>query len=229
MYKYLIGAAAGALVALTPAVAENMKPNHGMKDRTQARSDVQGHATSMFSRLDSNKDGFVTTAEIDSMTAKRAERRQEMMAKKAASFDPAKAFARLDTNKDGKLAMAEVEAVRAARKPDGKAGGKSGGKLGGRGAERLFARADSNRDGFVTLAEFQAAPKPARDKAAMARRGGGMTRMLGAADVNKDGKVSLAEVQEAALSRFDRADANRDGKVTPDERKAMRKAMRAPG
>lgn len=224
MYKYLIGAAAGALAALTPAVADTMKPNHGMKTQTEARTDVQGHAAKMFSRLDADKDGFITTAEVDSMRAKRAERRQDRMAKKTANFDPARAFARLDTNKDGKLAMAEVEAVRAARKPDGKAGAKAG----GRGAERLFARADSNQDGFVTLAEFQAAPKPNRDKAAMGRRGEGMSRMIGAADVNKDGKVSLAEAQQAALTRFDRADANRDGRVTPEERKAMRKAMRAP-
>lgn len=218
MYKLLIcGTAAAAVIALTPALAENMKPHHGMMNKTETRAEVQGDVTNMFSRADANKDGFVTNAEMDAMHAKRSEHRQEKMAQKQANFDPAKAFARLDTNKDGKLSRPEVEAVRAAHKPDAKGGGH---------AERLFARADTNKDGFVTLPEFQAAPRPKFDKAAMAGHGGGKAHMLAAADLNKDGRVSLAEAQQAALAHFDRADTNKDGKVTPEERRAAFKAMR---
>jgi len=218
MYKLLIGgAAAAAVVALTPAFAENMKPHHGMMNKTEARSEVQGHVATMFAKADADKDGFVTTAEMDAMHARRGEHRQEKMASKAASFDPAKAFARLDTNNDGKLSRPEVEAVRAAHKPDSKGAGH---------AERLFARADTNKDGIVTLAEFQAAPRPHFDKAAMPHHGGGRAHMLAMADLNKDGRVSLAEAQQAALAHFDRADTNKDGKVTPEERRAAFKAMR---
>ncbi|MEO7564092.1 MAG: EF-hand domain-containing protein [Sphingomicrobium sp.] len=224
MRRLLIGAAAAAFVAMSPATAQNARPNHGMMNRTEARTNVQGHVATMFTRLDTDRDGFISTAEVDAMQAKRAVRMQEKMAKRAANYDPARAFARLDTNKDGKLAKAEVEAVRAARAaraPDATAGG--------HGADRLFARADSNQDGVITEAEFQAQPKPSFDKTRMAHKGGGKGRRLGQADGNKDGKVSLAEAQQAALAHFDRADVNRDGTLTPEERRAMRKAMRAPG
>jgi len=219
MYKFLIGgAAAAAVVAMTPAFAENMKPHHGMMNKTEVRSEVQGDVAAMFAKADADKDGFVTTAEMDAMHARRSEHRQDKMASKAASFDPAKAFARLDSNHDGKLDRPEVEAVRAAHRPDSKGGGH---------AERLFARADTNKDGFVTLAEFQAAPRPHGDKAAMPHHGGGgKAHMLSMADLNKDGRVSLAEAQQAALAHFDKADTNRDGKVTPEERRAAFKAMR---
>lgn len=217
MHKLLIGAAAAAaVVALTPAFAENMKPHHGMMNKTETRAEVQGHVAKMFSRADADKDGFVTAAEMDAMHARRSEHRQEKMAHKAANFDPAKAFARFDTNKDGKLARPEVEAVRAAHRPGSKGAGH---------AERLFARADTNKDGFVTMAEFQAAPRPQFDKAARPGHGGARAHMLAMADLNKDGRVSLAEAQQAALAHFDSADTNKDGKVTPEERRSAFKAM----
>jgi hypothetical protein len=46
------------------------------------------------------------------------------------------------------------------------------------------------------------------------------------ADTDKDGAVSQAEFMAAAMQRFDRADANHDGTVTRDERKAAFQAMR---
>ncbi len=225
MYQLLIGTAAAALVAMTPALAETVQAqpgaHQGMKNKTQTRAEVQGHVTQMFSKLDANKDGFVSTAETDAIQAKRAGRIEQKMERRAAHFDPAKSFTHLDTNKDGKLTKAEVEAVRAARKDA------RGGKSGGNGADRLFARADSNKDGVITLAELQAVPRPTIDKAKIEHRLEGKGHMLGQADLNKDGRVSLAEAQQAALAHFDRADANHDGKVTPEERKASFKAMRA--
>ncbi|MGH6658973.1 MAG: EF-hand domain-containing protein [Sphingomicrobium sp.] len=208
MHKLLIGGAAAALVALTPAFA-NGQSGHGMRNKTEARADVQGDVAKMFGRLDANKDGFISTAEIDALAAKRSERHKE----KRANFDPDKVFAKIDSNQDGNLTRAEVDAAHAARK---------GAKPGGNGADRLFARADSNKDGAVTAAEFKAAPKPNWDKAAKGGHGGGKARMLGQADLDKDGKVSQAEAQQAALARFDRADTNKDGKVTPEERRALR-------
>jgi hypothetical protein len=37
----------------------------------------------------------------------------------------------------------------------------------------------------------------------------------------------LQEAQAAALRHFDMADANRDGQITPDERRQVRERMRA--
>ena len=38
----------------------------------------------------------------------------------------------------------------------------------------------------------------------------------------EDGRVTLAEAQAAALAHFDRADTNRDGRITPDEHRKIR-------
>ena len=51
--------------------------------------------------------------------------------------------------------------------------------------------------------------------------------MMGKADTDGDKAISQAEFQTAALARFDVADANKDGQVTPEERKAQREAWKA--
>lgn len=40
---------------------------------------------------------------------------------------------------------------------------------------------------------------------------------MGRADVNKDGQITRAEWLQAATARFDRFDANKDGKLVGDE------------
>ena len=218
MRKILLAGAAFAVAAAAPVVAESVQPHHpGMMNKTETRADVQGDVAKMFTRLDANKDGFVTDAEVQAAQARHAEKRQDKMEKRAENYDPAKMFARLDSNKDGKVTKAEAEAVRASH---AEAKGKAP-----RGADHLFARADSNKDGAPTLAEMQAMPRPHPDQAAMHKGGGHKAHLFSQADLNKDGKVTLAEAQSAALQHFDRADANRDGKVTPEERKAMRQSM----
>jgi Ca2+-binding EF-hand superfamily protein len=142
---------------------------------------------------------------------------------RADRFDPAKIFARLDANKDGKITQAEADAARNARAA---AKGKPAPAHAGGG---LFARLDTNKDSIVTKAEFDAAAAQMHsriEKAGMQRENM-VGHMFTAADANKDGKVSLAEMQQAAQQRFDRADVNHDGKLTPDERKQTRQAHRA--
>ncbi|MEO7654929.1 MAG: hypothetical protein ABIS23_04500 [Sphingomicrobium sp.] len=205
----------------TAAPGQNSAQKPTQPNRVETRAEVTGGVAKMFTKLDTNKDGFVTQAEID---AKAGARQQNMAAKadKAKNYDPAKMFGRLDSNKDGKVTKAEADAAMATRAA---AKGKPGEKAGARSAN-LFGRADANKDGVLTLAEVSASPKSARGggKAAAGKgaQGGRMAQMLGSADLNKDGKISQAEVQTAALQRFDRVDANRDGKVTVDERKAAR-------
>jgi hypothetical protein len=50
-----------------------------------------------------------------------------------------------------------------------------------------------------------------------------------AADTNNDGTVTQAEFASAALARFDRADANKDGTISGDERREMRGPGGRPG
>jgi hypothetical protein len=57
-------------------------------------------------------------------------------------------------------------------------------------------------------------------------RGRMMGMMARMADTNHDGAVSRDEFVAAALQRFDRMDANKDGTVTPDERQAAHADMR---
>ncbi len=122
------------------------------------------------------------------------------------------AFARMDVNHDGKLDQADRDARRAA----------------------MFDRIDTDHNGQISRAEFDAmaqhgrgGPEAGKDgahgKHRGGHRGGGMMmdRMA-----NKDGTVTQAEFVQAALQRFDAADTNHDGTVTPEERSAARKAMR---
>lgn len=145
----------------------------------------------------------------------------------------AEMFAKLDVNKDGKLDAADRAASRAERQ------------------EKMFARLDADGNGSISKAEWdqhgadRAAKRAERgEKRAAAgeagqgkrhamrghhgKRGGrhGMM-MMGKADTDGDKAISQAEFQTAALARFDAADANKDGQVTPEERKAQRGAWRA--
>ena len=52
---------------------------------------------------------------------------------------------------------------------------------------------------------------------------GGPMDMMARADSNGDKAISQSEFRAAAAARFAKADANKDGRITPDERKAGRK------
>lgn len=131
------------------------------------------------------------------------------------------AFTQADVNKDGKLDRADFEARREARR------------------NAMFDRLDTDRNGQLSRAEFTAAA-PRGPEGHKGREGWGHRRGHGgwgghggpggpgrAADGNKDGAVSQAEFVAAALARFDSTDANKDGKVTAEERQTARDARRA--
>ena len=124
-----------------------------------------------------------------------------------------KAFARFDANSDGKL----DEADRAAH------------------MGKRFEKADTNNDGAVSRDEFNAAHAEHQGKRdgmegeqGMKRGGGhGMAMMmLHMADTNKDRTVSREEFIAAHQAMFDRADTDKNGQVTPAERKAAHAKMR---
>lgn len=112
----------------------------------------------------------------------------------------AEEFAAMDTDKNGVLSRAEFDAGHSRPKGDRMA---RADRMGGPGAEGAPAEAGG--------------PKPERygRMMKMERRGGMMA--MG------DGKgIVIADAVKKALDRFDAADANKDGKLSPDERRAAR-------
>ncbi len=167
--------------------------------------------------------------------------RAEVQAKIAEHFKVA------DANKDGFVTRAEFDAAREARKA----------KFAERREERRterFAKLDTDKNGSISKAEFDAprGDRGGKDGAEGMRghgrggpdgmrhggrhHGGGMMRHGGMgmgqawfdrADANKDGKVSLIEASTAPLAMFDKVDTNKDGTISPEEHEAARKEFRA--
>ena len=123
-----------------------------------------------------------------------------------------KLFTAADTNKDGFTDRAEIEAAEAkalaARKSN---------QLKQR--EAAFRQLDKDKNGSLSLQEFNGAAAAQNPKA-------NATPVITRLDKNKDGKVSLDEYRQPILSRFDRADTNHDGTVSPTERQAANQAAR---
>ncbi|RQW45247.1 EF-hand domain-containing protein [Novosphingobium sp. LASN5T] len=141
-------------------------------------------------------------------------------------------WAKLDVNKDGKLDQADRDAK----------------------VLQKFDAIDTNHDGSISRDEFLAhhnamhgpradGPGAGPEEGHRWHRGGrggpegrgpgglgaggpGMM-VLRMADANKDGVVTKAEYDAAVKAHFDRVDTNHDGKISKEERKAARDAMRA--
>ncbi|WP_271079282.1 EF-hand domain-containing protein [Aurantiacibacter sp. MUD61] len=163
--------------------------------------------------------GLTTTGMAAAQDMPRGDMTRADVAERAAA-----AFDRMDVTGDGVINVQDREA---------------------RARER-FAQADANGDGALTFEEMQAAREERREareerRGQRAERGGrdqrgeragrrggrGMAmRMLRNADTDGDNAVSQAEFTAAALARFDRADANNDGTVTVEERRAQRAERR---
>lgn len=143
-------------------------------------------------------------------------------------------FAKMDFNKDGKIDAADRTAKRAemqakkftALDTDGNGSisqaewNNQGAERGAKRAERVAKRAEAGEAGEGKRPGMRGDGKRGGRHA---MHGG----MMGKADTNGDKAISQAEFQTAALARFDAADANKDGQVTAEERKAQRGEWRA--
>ncbi|MBA3510804.1 EF-hand domain-containing protein, partial [Sphingomonas sp.] len=129
------GVAAVALAAVAPAVAQ--VPAAGAA-KVQSRADVAAKVQRKFARLDANRDGAITQAEVQALRGQRVAKR----AQRAQRRDPGQRFARLDTNSDGQVTRAEFDALAAARTQRRAAAGKAVASRPQAG-ERLFARLDT--------------------------------------------------------------------------------------
>jgi Ca2+-binding EF-hand superfamily protein len=130
-------------------------------------------------------------------------------------------FQRLDANRDGRVNAEELRQTAGQRMAlrQQRRGERQG---------QLFDRLDSNRDGQLSREEFaqrlqlRAERRAQRGERGMrgmrGMRGGRMAmRMLG-----EDGVITAEEFRQQALRRFERLDANRDGRITADERRGAR-------
>ncbi|KQW82480.1 EF-hand domain-containing protein [Brevundimonas sp. Root1279] len=131
-----------------------------------------------------------------------------------------------DVDRDGSVTPAEFRAAGEARRAEH--------------AALRFDRMDANDDGSVTRAEFDAAREARGDAGGEARgeargehrgqrghrahRRGGPERM--GARMDARGPVDIAEAQAKAAEAFTRLDADRDGYLTAEERRAGRQEMR---
>ncbi len=118
-------------------------------------------------------------------------------------------FAKIDADKDGFVTAQDMAAIRVQAK------------------DKMFARVDADGNGSISRSEFDNADAAKRrDGQAGMKMGGMRARLMTMADTDKDGRVALTEAVAGAMTMFDRADANKDGTLTTDERRAARQAMR---
>ena len=207
-----------ALVIAVPAMAQVQAPMAPVApiaprmDVTHTRDQAVAKVREHFAKMDTNRDGFVAADEMQSMRAQhqgmRRERGKRLAQGARALRDPSVAFDRLDANRDGSISRDEFGKGHEMRKQ-----------------RRIAMHGQHGAPG--------AGMEGGHRKMMKMHRMGGMMRghMLKMADLDKDGRVSLQEATTSAIQRFDRIDANRDGRITPDERRQnreQRKAMRAP-
>jgi len=202
MKIHLMAAAATVLaggVALAQVPSAAPAPVRPMADGAMTRDEVVGMVRDHFSRFDSDRDGSITTAEIDARREQRMANRSEkggephLMMHEEPIGDPNAAFDRLDANKDGTISRDEFAKGREQR------------------IEKRIVMREKIKDARKAgkLGEMR-----------MHRMGGGMggARMIVMADGDHDGRITLGEAEAMALKHFDEMDSNHDGKVTREER-----------
>lgn len=149
-------------------------------------------------------------------------RRNAVMTRADVEQRAAQRFQRLDFNHDGKIDQTD----RAGRRDQM--------------LTAQFDRLDADHNGALSRGEFAARPAMQQGRDGQEARGGpgmrrfgmrgpgqrmgrGMGRM---ADSDRNGVVTQAEFTANAVQRFERMDGDRDGQVTPEERRSARAQMR---
>jgi|SRR3569623_197361 len=172
-------------------------------DGVLSRDEAAGHKwlSKEFDKIDADKDGKLSADELRNYRA-------TARAEHAARFE--QQFKAADKNGDGVLTKTEAEA---ANMP---------------GLSKHFDQLDANHDGQLTKQELQASL--AQRHARNGGKGARFEERFKAADKDGDGALTKEEAQAAKLNRiardFDQIDANKDGKVTPEELRATMTAHR---
>ena len=119
-----------AFLAGGPALAQAQAPAASQR---QTRTDVQKAADTRFDEGDANNDGFLSSAELQNMTAKAT---AQVIAKMEQEFSA------MDKDKNGQVSLAEFKAAATARVSPNSAA--------------TLQRFDANKDGKISQAEFRA-------------------------------------------------------------------------
>jgi Ca2+-binding EF-hand superfamily protein len=177
-----------ALAGIAPALAAEapapQQSRHEMKPMTRAA--MMQMVQERFAKLDTNKDGFITQAEMDAGRTAMRERTAERMKQRESTM-----FDRMDANHDGEISRAEFDSAHNAMAA--RMDGMHGMQMGMDGmhmrmrmmhagmAGHMFAAADTNKDGRVSLQEATAAGAAHFDRL----------------DTNHDGTVTPDEMRAA--------------------------------
>jgi Ca2+-binding EF-hand superfamily protein len=195
----------GSVLALSVAGLAGLAAAQPSDDHQGHRHPGAGLAERWFERMDANKDGKLTRAEVDAGSQR--------------------LFERIDANKDGEVTHEEAEAGAVAIRNEERAARFKQLDANGDGRltleesklpQRFFEKLDKNTDHALSLEEFSAMP----DFGARHRE-----FEFAQADKNHDGKVTKAEAADAAKERFDKVDTNHDGVITRDELAAHVQSM----
>lgn len=180
MKKFLLGA---GLILATTAAGAQIAPNASAapRDGIQTRAEVVDRARTMFSRVDADRDGFITAEEGRALRAQMGQRRgDQRMARQGNGAGRAMIFERLDTNRDNMISRDEFARAQELR---GQRNGMRGQRLAMRArmGGAMLRTADANRDQRISLAEAEVAALQRFDRV----------------DVNRDGRVTRDERQQA--------------------------------
>ncbi len=190
-------ALAGLTAFAVPAASEMAGGDRMMHAAPTTRAELESKIKQHFATLDANHDGFVTKDEAAAEKAKMAGDMRD------------RHFKEMDTNADGTISRPEFDAAHAKMKP-------GGGDMAG----------TAEHDGAKVERDVQETKDAKGNKIKRVRMMMQEGDMFARADKNGDGKVSLAEALAGPLARFDAADTNHDGTLSPEERKAAREKMR---
>ncbi|MES2288621.1 MAG: calcium-binding protein [Pseudomonadota bacterium] len=162
----------------------------------ETRSGVEARVKERLGKLDANKDGTVSPEEMRAFADARMKEHAD------------ERFAAMDTNKDGAISRAEFDAYRAK---------------------------EHNMDERIVRIERHEGPDgammPPPGKPDGHKRIERMRIMMHGQDgmvmAQGEGKgIVIADAVKRALERFDATDTNKDGTISPEERKAAREAFR---
>jgi EF hand len=207
----------------TAPMAEQAKPQRqGPFERLDANNDgvitleeVRQFRTASFNRLDTNRDGFLSQDEL-AAARNRAERGGGGPDGRREGRSGGMGLASADTNRDGAVSRAEFDAMIANAQAQRA-------RQAGAMRDQRFLALDTNRDGSLSSAEIAAARANRESKkgpdqgAAGPQNGRPPPRNFAMLDTNNDQRVSLAEWLAAPEPLFERADLNKDGRVTREE------------
>lgn len=211
------------------AIAAAAVPVAALAETPASRKDQR--VTRIFDRLDLNKDGKITRAELKEYREAQfktadADGNGAINSIEMAAFVKARMterlnarFTALDTDKNGKITLDEMRSGKAKRARKARRGG---GRWGGRKGRYGFWRMDRDGDGAISKEEFT--------RVAQRRGHRRVAYRFVRYDDNRNGLISKEEFVEAPTRLFRRFDANDDGVVTREEAQtAMAKFRRHRG